>query len=327
MNRILLVDTLNSAFYLKHSKESNVVWKFIEDIREVANRFKIDQVVFVYEGVGGSRYRKELYPEYKWKRKELREKSSEADKKAFSVFIKQVDQLIKIAPMFGIKTLNVDGAEADDTIAYFLNIIDTTDNQILLLSSDTDLNQLLKENVVQGTYGKDMVAGIRSGKIPASIFMNHKEFLKESQLTPIMYAESKSLSGDTADSIAGFEGLGEKLAKDLIVKYGNIENIKKNLDTLSVPRLRKSSVEHMQRDFDLVYRNFKLINLNWGSETYEEILGKDGCLKVINFVVDLLKPLPINKKAIEELCYEHGRIDIVDKLDYFLFPFGGVHVS
>lgn len=323
MKRLLLVDTLNSAFYLKHSKEQDVVWRFIIDIRDIAARFKIDRVVFAHEG-GSSNYRNEIYPAYKWKRKEIREKSTPAEKKEFTTFVKKVDDLVRIAPMFGIRTINVRGAEADDVYAFIVNNIDLTEWQVLGLSTDTDLNQTLRENVVQGSYGKEMALGIRTGKIPASIFKNHKEFEKESNLTPVKYTQAKCLSGDTSDSIEGFIGVGEKIAQALIEKYGDFENIKANLDTLKVPRLMSKSVDQMRTDFDRITElNYKLVNLNWDRATYQLILGKDGVDKLDAFLMGLSDPVTVDKKAIEELCYENGRIDIVDKMDFFLHPFVG----
>lgn len=319
--RILLVDTLNSCFFLKHAGETNVMWRFLNDIRAVADRFNAHRVIFAYEGKGGSRYRKELYPEYKWKRKELREKASEAEKKVMKVFLRSVDDLVKYAHMFGIKTVNVDGAEADDTIAYLINNIDLEKYQIMLLSSDTDLHQLIRPGVVQGTYGRELVTGIAKGSIPASMWLNFDQYCKEQGITPEDYAYAKALSGDTSDSIAGFDGIGEKTALALIKKYKTFKNIKQHIDTLSVPRLQKKSVEHMREDFGIADRNYLLISLNWDREQYVRILGEEGVDKLTTFISEIPTPPFVDKEGIKELCYEHGRVDIVDKLDFWLHAF------
>lgn len=320
--RILLVDTLNSAYYLKHSNDTNVVWRFLNDIRDLAARFKIDRVIFAYEG-GGSVYRNRLYPEYKWKRKADREKASAQEKASLKTFFKSYDLLLEHAPKFGIKTVNVKGAEADDTIAFLINNIDLNKYAIMLLSSDTDLHQLLRPGVVQGTYGKDMAHGLARNSIPAGLFLNYDTYCKEQEILPTDYALAKSLSGDTADSIKGFEGVGPKTALALIKKYKSFKNIEGSLGTLSVPRLAKKSIDHMYEDFGLVHRNYQLINLNWSREKFSEILGDDGVEKLVNFISEIDTPEFVDRKEVTELCYEYGRIDIIEQLEFWLHAFGG----
>lgn len=245
-----------------------------------------------------------------------------AEKRSVEIFLEQVNDLIETSKHFGIKTINVNGSEADDVVSYLINNIDNEKYQVLLLSTDSDLNQLLRPNIVQGSYGKDLAAGIRAGNIPASIFKNSAQFQKESNLTPEKYTLAKILSGDTSDSIAGFDGIGEKTAMLLIEKYGDFQGILNNIETLKVPRLQQKSIDHMKNSFEEITElNYKLINLNWSKEEFMGILGVEGVNKLDAFLVDIDKPLEIDKKAIEELCYEQGRIDIVDKLDFFLHPF------
>jgi 5'-3' exonuclease len=231
--------------------------------------------------------------------------------------------MLKNAPLFGIKTINVKGAEADDTIAFLINNIDLTQWQIMLLSSDTDLHQLLRPGVVQGTYGKEMASGLAKGRVPASIFKTYDDYRKEFDIFPKEYALAKSLSGDTSDSIKGFDLIGPKISLELIKKYKTFENIQRSLDTLSAPRLSKRSVEHMRNEFEIVHRNFKLINLNWDREGFTEILGEDGVEKLVNFISEIPTPELIDRDQITELCYEYGRVDIVEQLDFWVHTFGG----
>ena len=74
---------------------------------------------------------------------------------------------------------------------------------------------------------------------------------------PSLYADSKSLFGDSADNVPGIKGIGPKTAALLVNKYGNIEKIYADTSVIEEDRLRSLIEENR----DTVLRNYSLIKL------------------------------------------------------------------
>ena len=95
--------------------------------------------------------------------------------------------------------------EADDLIADM--VVANIDTDILLLTQDSDLHQLLRIK-------------------PDITFHNFVETITPSIPFPIdAYADWKAIAGDTSDNIPGIPSVGPKKAADLILKYGDIESV------------------------------------------------------------------------------------------------------
>lgn len=98
-----------------------------------------------------------------------------------------------------------DNLEADDLIADL--VVANSDADILLLTQDSDLHQLLRVK-------------------PDLRFHNFVEEITPEIPFPIdAYADWKAIAGDSSDNIPGIPSLGPKKAADLILKYGDIESL------------------------------------------------------------------------------------------------------
>jgi|13_taG_2_1085334.scaffolds.fasta_scaffold00103_30 5'-3' exonuclease len=95
--------------------------------------------------------------------------------------------------------------EADDLIADM--VVANVDKDILLLTQDSDLHQLLR-------IKKDL------------IFHNFVDILEPKVTFPMdAYADWKAIAGDSSDNIPGIPSVGPKKAADLILKHGDIESV------------------------------------------------------------------------------------------------------
>jgi 5'-3' exonuclease len=151
--------------------------------------------------VSGSKFRDELFPEYKAHRK----KSPNFDPALTSGIKAQMNELVDIFPFFGIKQLKVEGLEGDDLIGILAKELPST----LVVSGDKDMFQLLR-------YGVEIYYP------PKELFLNKENFAEtySEGLSPEAYLYYRTIIGDTSDGIPGLNRFGEKTARKLLLKYG-----------------------------------------------------------------------------------------------------------
>lgn len=322
--RILLVDYANSFFTHFHFRDSDKAWKFISNIRNLAEQFKVDRIIFAAEG-GKSKYRQSILPNYKGDREARREKDTPEDKARYKRFkeeeFPEADQL---AELLGIEVVKCRGVEADDTLAYLANHIDTEKYELLMLSTDYDMLQCLRPGVVIAGYNKAMVLPLSGGqKIPAKTWINSKTFVEQYSIEPWQYAHVLAVAGDVADSIPSPKGLGEGSALKMIQMHGSVQGVEENLSTLKIPRMPAKILAILQGMPCLCYarRNLLLTDLCHSREAEEAIFGTEG-IKYLDSVLESLETqgAPYTERFKEHL-FEYGKINVIDKLGTWMMPF------
>lgn len=322
MKRILLVDFANSFFSHFHSKDTDKAWRFLCNIRELVSQFNIDKILFANEG-GKSQYRLTILPTYKGAREEKRSKDDAAEKARYWKFKnEEMKDALDLAKMLGIETVQLKGVEADDVLAWIANHINTEEYQLLILSTDYDIKQVLRKGVVIAGYNIALMKSLSANeRLSGKIWQSYKDFVTEYGIEPKQYGSVLAIAGDVADSIPSPKGLGEGAALKMIQKHKDIYGVEENLATLGIPRLPKKVLEEMQRDFSFAHRNLLLTNLIHSPETEKEIFGEQG-IKYLEDVLDRLEePSTFDKSAFREYCFEYGKISVIDKLDFWLQPF------
>lgn len=322
--RTLLCDFANSFFSHYHFRDSDKGFKFINNIRNLADQFSINKIVFCAEG-GKSKYRKDILPGYKGDREKRREKDTPEEKARYQKFRnEEFPDALELSKMMGIPIVQIPGVEADDTLAYIANHIDTDKYELCLLSTDYDLLQILRPGIAIAGYNKQMVIPLSGGqKIPAKTWFNTKNFIDQYEIEPWQYAHVLATAGDSADSIPSPKGLGEGSALKMVQKHGTVQGITDNLVTLKIPRLSSAVLEVLQSNPSLCYahRNLLLTDLKHTPEVEQQLFGQAG-IDYLNGILDSLsEPNVPDKEAFREYCYEYGKVGIVEKLDFWLQPF------
>jgi len=164
-------------------------------------------------------FREEKYKEYKAQRPP-----------APDILISQLIEAHNIFPVFGIKTFEAPGHEADDIIATLAEkFAEERDLRVVILTGDKDTLQLVRgDKVVVRTFKK----GVSDTMIYDERAVEEKFGLKPNQLI-----DYKALMGDPSDNIKGVPGVGPKTAAELIKKFGSVENLYRNLS--GDPKLEK----------------------------------------------------------------------------------------
>ncbi len=74
--------------------------------------------------------------------------------------------------------------------------------------------------------------------------LTKKALKKKFGVAPEKVIEVLGLMGDTSDNIPGIKGVGEKTAMSLIQEFGSIENMYKNIDKITKPKLKENIITH-----------------------------------------------------------------------------------
>ena len=136
----------------------------------------------------------------------------------------QVPRVIQVVEALGIPVIGLEGYEADDVIACVVDRVRqnpaASDVAIKIVSKDKDLEQLLGGNV--------SIFDVHTGQS-----MDEAGLLENKGITPAQVTDYLALIGDAVDNVPGIPGIGPKTAVSLLSKYGSLDGILANLDSLS----------------------------------------------------------------------------------------------
>ena len=160
----------------------------------------------------------------------------------------QLEPIRAMIRAFGWPIVEQEGFEADDLFGSAAAA--ENDREILILSSDKDLSQLISERV-------KMLVPDRDGKglLIRDIAATKEKF----GVAPEAIVDYLSLLGDNSDNIRGVEGIGPKTAAALLSQFGSIEAMLNSPEKIARENLR----EKILASREILERNRKLIRLNF----------------------------------------------------------------
>jgi len=161
-------------------------------------------------------FRNAIYAEYKANRSETPED-----------LIPQFPLIRDATRAFGFEPLEVEGYEADDLIAAYAKAGVAAGKQVVVVSSDKDLMQLVRDGVTMYDPLKQRPIG------PA-------EVMEKFGVTPDKVIDVQALMGDPTDNVPGVRGIGPKTAAELINEFGNLENLISNIDQIKQTKRRET---------------------------------------------------------------------------------------
>jgi DNA polymerase-1 len=146
----------------------------------------------------------------------------------------QMPYLRKFCEAMRIPVLEIPGHEADDIIATVSTQAVSTGLYPVVVTLDKDLYQLVDTILILNTSKDDLV-------------VDRDKVQELFGVTPEQIPDLLGLWGDTSDNVPGAPGIGEKTARDLIQKFGSIENLLERTGEVSNAKHRASLVENRQQ--------------------------------------------------------------------------------
>jgi len=228
---------------------SSMLMKIITDL-------KPDYIVACYD-LPQKTFRHEAYDAYK----AGRAKTDEA-------LIVQLKKSRQIFEAFDIPIYDAPGFEADDILGTIVEKYKKDKNlNIIIASGDMDTMQLVDDKKVQ-------VYTLKKG-INDTILYDEGAVMERFHFKPKLLPDYKGLRGDPSDNIIGIKGVGEKTAENLIVNFGTIEEIYK--------QLKKD--EEVLRKADISPRMIELLKNNEEEALFSKTLATIRTDAPINFIL------------------------------------------
>ena len=225
MSKIIVIDgnsLLFRAFYAtyfdpsnimrtKSGQATNAIFAFSNMITSLLANLKKGDGIFVAFDAGKHTFRHQEYKEYKANRPPLPED-----------LISQFPIAREFLDKLNITHYECDNLEADDICGIIADKAQKEGYKVYIYTSDKDYLQLIDENITIELIKK----GLKDIKE-----MTPETFKEEWGFKPIQITDYKGLRGDDSDNLKGIPGVGDKTAKQLIQKFGDLENIILNADT------------------------------------------------------------------------------------------------
>lgn len=246
MKKIILVDGNNllfRSFYatayqgviMKNSKgfPTNALYGFINMMNKIIKEENPSYIMVAFDR--GKTFRHDKYDDYK------------AGRAAMPDELKlQFPKAKEVLDSMGIMHYEIDNYEADDIIGTLAKIVDSEDEFVAtIVSSDKDLLQLISDEV-----------DVKLLKQSGYIMMTKEEFRNTYQVDPIRMIDLKALMGDASDHIPGVKGIGEKTAINLLSKYGSLDGVYENIESIS-----GKTKEKLENDKDNAYMSYDLATI------------------------------------------------------------------
>ncbi len=160
-------------------------------------------------------FRNDIYPEYKATRKETPPE-----------LIPQFPIMREAVKAFNVVSVEEEGFEADDLIASYTKAALDEEMEVVIVSADKDLMQLMGPHVsVYDPMKRQM--------------LDREDVEAKFGVSPGQVIDVQSLAGDTSDNVPGVRGIGVKTAAELIKEFGSLENLLDNADKIPQARRRE----------------------------------------------------------------------------------------
>lgn len=186
-------------------RPTNAIFGFLNMFLKMIDAFNPDGVVVAFDK-GKPRVRMEMLPQYKAQRPPM-----DPDLHAQFPMIKE------LLAALNVPILQSEGWEGDDILGTMARLGEEGGCDMLLVTGDRDMYQLVTEHV--------NVVSTRKGLSDVAIMTPESVDDLYHGITPALVPDFYGLKGDTSDNIPGVPGIGPKKASALIAQYGSLDEV------------------------------------------------------------------------------------------------------
>src|SRR5579863_9001850 len=197
--------------------------KVLQFIRDGAAGFKPTHLAMLFDKTENS-FRRDIYPAYKAHRKDPPDE-----------LVPQFPLMRATVSAFGMVPIEQGRYEADDIIATYARQAREAGADVLIVSADKDLMQLVEPGVsmYDPASGQAGVAGSREERR-----FGPAEVVEYFGVGPDKVVDVQPLAGDSTDNVPGAPGIGLKTAAQLITEYGDLETLLARAGEIKQPKRR-----------------------------------------------------------------------------------------
>jgi len=222
--KLILIDA-NSfcyrAFYAirglatSYGQPTNAVYGFVNMLKKILKDHQPDYAGICFD-VGKETFREKKFSEYKIHRIPMPDD-----------LVSQIPIIKEVISAFNLTALELEGYEADDVIATVAQKLSGRDLEVVIVSGDKDILQLVNKNIKVFNPSKD------------DTFFDDKKVKELFGVEPERLKDLFALMGDKTDNIPGVTGIGEVTAKALLQEFGSLEKILDHPEKIKSDKVRE----------------------------------------------------------------------------------------
>ncbi len=197
------------------------VYGFTNMILKMLRDYDAPYMAVIFDA-GRVNFRNDIYPEYKANRNETPE-----DLKPQFPLVRDATNALDLP------AIELDGYEADDLIAAYTKLARAQGKNVVIVSSDKDLMQLVGP-------------GVRMLDPMKQKWIGPDEVMEKFGVTPDKVVDVQALAGDSSDNVPGVPGIGVKTAVQLINEYGDLESLLSHAQEIKQPKRREALIENAE---------------------------------------------------------------------------------
>ena len=234
----------NMNFRTKN-EPTGAVYGFTNTLLSIIKEFSPDYIGAAFDVKRASLKRSEIYSEYKAQRDAVPED-----------LLLQIPRIEELLDGFNINRFKIEGYEADDIMGTLSQKLSKEGIEVIVVTGDKDLAQILDKNVKIALLGKG------EGGDKFKILETDEDVVEYLGVTSKMIPDFFGLIGDSSDGIPGVRKIGPKKAAPMLEKYGDLEGVYENIDKLTeIPGIGKSLITNMIEDKEIAFMSRKLATI------------------------------------------------------------------
>jgi len=200
---------------------TNAILSFVNMMKKFINEKNPQNMAVAFDRKEQT-FRHEEYGDYKANRAEMPDE-----------LIPQIPYIKKIVELMNIKIFERARYEADDLIATAAKKAEAEGYDVVIVSSDKDLMQIVNDKIKMYDPMRDR-------------WFDEEAVEKKFGVPPSKLIDVMALMGDASDNIPGVPGIGPKTAAKLICEYESLDNLLQNIDSIKKEKLREKLTKHRE---------------------------------------------------------------------------------
>ena len=227
--RLFLIDGNSQMYRAYHAirgltgpdgRSTNAVYGFITMLRKLLSEQQPDLVAAAFD-LKGPTFRNALADDYKANRRPMPDD-----------LVEQVAWVHEACAALGVPVVTHEGFEADDVIGTLATRAVAAGLEVVVVTADKDFFQLVGDRL--------RVFNPRE----AGVWYDDAGVLEKFGVQPDQVVDVLALMGDASDNVKGVPGIGEKGARELIVRFGTLDRVLEHAGELSAKKQRTALTEH-----------------------------------------------------------------------------------
>lgn len=278
----------NMNFRTKN-EPTGAVYGFINTLLSIIKEFNPDYMAAAFDVKRSSLKRTEIYGDYKSNRQSTPED-----------LVAQIPRIEEVLDAFNINRYRIESYEADDVLGSIAKKIAKDDLEVIIVTGDKDLSQLVEKNITIALLGKG-TEGEKFGMLRTA-----EDVVNYLGVVPEKIPDLFGLIGDKSDGIPGVTKIGEKKALAIFSKYDSLEKIYENIDDLkNIEGIGPSLIKNLTNEKDIAFLSRELakiftnLDINVEEENLKYSMDKEKLYelcKILEFKM-FIKKLNLEEKA------------------------------